>query len=52
MHSFDIYLFVIFNYCKILANYKFPIAWPERYMVETRTLEQVLEEEENWEYYK
>jgi len=41
--------FTIFN---LSANYKFPIAWPERYMVETRTLEQVMEEEENWEYYK
>ncbi|EAR99761.1 transmembrane protein, putative (macronuclear) [Tetrahymena thermophila SB210] len=33
-------------------NYKFPIEWPERYMAETKTLEQVMDEEENWEYYK
>lgn len=34
------------------ANYKFPIEWPERYMGETKQLEEVMEEEENWVYYK
>ncbi|EGR33545.1 hypothetical protein IMG5_049820 [Ichthyophthirius multifiliis] len=33
-------------------NYKYAEEWPERYMGETRTLEEIMEEEENWEYYK
>jgi len=30
-------------------NYRFATPWPERYMVERRTLEEVTEEENNWE---
>lgn len=30
-------------------NYRYPEAWPERYMIETKSLEQIMEEEENWE---
>lgn len=36
----------------IIDDYKFAMPYPERFMVDTRPLEEILEEEENWEWEK
>lgn len=42
-----------YNIYKSLASYVFPVGPAERWMGETRSMEQIMEDEnDNWTYYK